>query len=211
MVVREHRPDALLEVRGGHDLTQLAAGQTDLPQALPRGLYGNEAHVEEVGIEAAPLEHQLGAPARAILGDAAADGGVALLVASTRLEDSRDVLDDELNREAPRPVAGQRETLGVRLALGQAQPQNMPGAHGLHGERRAHRAVHAAAHRDDDPAAPQRLADLNPKHRRDPPRFDSRVELQPVYYRGGHSSSRAQGNARLCLAAPPVAKFEPSE
>src|SRR6266513_1706766 len=33
----------------------------------------------------------------------------------------------------------------------------MPGAHGLHGERRAHRAVHPAAHRDDDPAASQRL------------------------------------------------------
>ena len=56
----------------------------------------------------------------------------------------------------------------------------MPRSDGLHGERRAHRAVHTAAHGDDDPATPQRLADLNPKHRRDPPRFDSRVELQPV-------------------------------
>ena len=210
-MVREHRPNALLEVRRGHDLAQLPCGEPDFAQRLPRCLHRNGTHVEPVGIEAAPFEHQLGAPARTILGDEAANGGVPPLVTSARLEEGGDVFDHELDREAPSPVAGQRKALSVRFPLRQAQTQDMPRSDGLHGERRAHRAVHTAAHGDDDPATPQRLADLNPKHRRDSPRFDSRVELQPVYYRGGHSTSRAQGNARLCLAASPVAKFEPSE
>src|SRR5947199_10143575 len=84
----------------------------------------------------------------------------------------------------------------------------MPGAHRLHGERRAHRTVAPATDCGDDPATSQRLADLDAEGLRDPSRFRRRVELQPIYNRGGHRTSPALRESSASPASP-IAKFEP--
>jgi len=210
VIVLEHLPDALLEVRGCHDLAKLARREAHLPDVAAGRLYGDIADVQPLGVEPASLQHQFAAPSFPIFGHEPPDRCIASRVAAARVEHPRDLLHNELDPELGGPLARQREAFSVRLALRQAQAQHAPGTHGRRREGGADRAVHAAAHRDDDAGAPQHLADLPPQRAHDLPRDLIQVEPQPLRNGFGHStSSREKNSEPLTLPGRGNAKFEP--
>src|SRR5439155_1260543 len=68
VIVLEHLPDTLLEVRGGYDLAKLARWEAHLPDVAAGRLYSDVAYVQPLGAQLAPLQHQFAAPSLPIFG-----------------------------------------------------------------------------------------------------------------------------------------------
>ena len=157
MVVLEHLARALLEVRRGDDLA-IGDGREPRLRALPLRRLRDDGEETEALAVREPRQHDLGAPARAVVGNHPADRLVPAPIAAGRLEQTGDVLERRLDADALRREPAQGERVGRRVRLRHEQPQDPLATEGDGAEGAADARVHAAREPEDGPTAPQPAA-----------------------------------------------------
>jgi hypothetical protein len=174
VVILHGLADALLVVRGGHDLQVFRQGQ-------PRGLelagwrLHHELEVVDAALEAT-LDDDLVFPAVGVFGEHAANGFVTLPVAADAFESRCDVEHFVADLQVLGELFAARRAESRGVALRQHDAVHLVGPERLHAQGRAHRAVDAARHGAHEAAAHDFLREELAQTRADT--FDLTVVVQ---------------------------------